>query len=128
MDKTDRDISGILQHAYELAYEGNDRREHGGEIRKSTFMAACGRMPRMRDARTRATMWQLAHERGYLRQAYKPLDLNGAVILFSGDRAIDWERAQVRDDIWNREGIVEEPLEQALDMIRRPAGCEEVSE
>lgn len=128
MDKTDREISGILQHAYEIAWSGNDRREHGGAIKKATFMAACGRMPRMRDARTRATMWQLAHERGYLRPVFKPLDLNGAVIMFAGDRAIDWERAQVREDIWNREGIVEEPLEQALDMIRRPAGCEEVSE
>lgn len=128
MDKTDRDISGILQHAYELAYEGNDRREHGGEIRKSTFMQACGRMPRMRDARTRATMWQLAHERGYLRPVFKTIDINAPVIMFAGDRAIDWERAQVRDDIWQREGIVEEPLEQALDMIRHPAGCEEVVE
>lgn len=128
MDKTDRDISGILQHAYEIAWSGNDRREHGGAIKRTTFMQACGRMPRMRDARTRNNLWELAHERGYLRPAYKPLDLTGAVIMFAGDRATDWDRAQVREDIWNREGIVEEPLEQALDMIRHPAGCDGVSE
>lgn len=124
MDETDKEMSKVLQRVYEIAQQGKDGQERDGYVRRATFMSAAGAvLPRGRDVRTRANRWELAHDRGYLKHGLKEQDLNGPVIIFAGDAAVDWERSYVRADIWEREGKLEEPVAELTALLEAPQGC-----
>lgn len=109
----------ILRQAYENVFlDGSDRQELTGYIRRSTFYQAAAQAPiRCRDQRTKAGMWMLAHERGYLRHGIIEPNYSAPVIMFSGSGTIDWTRSQVREDIWARGGELLEPIAQLQDIL-----------
>lgn len=119
MDDVDREINMILSRVFEHVLEdGRDDRERRGSIRRSTFCLAASQLPiRCRDPRSQDRIWQLAHDRGYLTHCRIEPDYNAPVIMFSGDRTIDWTRSTVRPDIWARGGELQEPIDQLAYML-----------
>lgn len=122
MDEADREISIILRQVHENVFlDGNDRQELTGYIRRATFYQAAAQAPiRCRDQRTKAGMWMLAHERGYLRHGHIRINYSAPVIMFSGPGTIDWTRSHVREDIWERGGEILEPIAQLQDILSGP--------
>jgi len=120
-DSTDQEISAILQQVYRTVLEGHDPKERNGYIRRSTFFAAAGiALPRAKSDRTRWNRWDLAHERRYLTHGAKEPQSRGPVIMYAGTATVDWDRSQVRPDIWARRGQVQEDFQLLRGMLAAP--------
>jgi len=100
MDKKDKQISIVLQRLYDHYRDSHIIGERRGMITRGAFFSVCGKyLERATDNRTRANLWTLAHERGYLEPAPVERTFNGLLI---GEG-----RSYVRSDLWECHGCIE---------------------